>query len=416
MWNNSKKRVVITGIGIITPIGIGKDEFLSSIKNGKSGVGQITAFDTSGFTTRIAAEVKNFVPENYIDKKKVRRMDRFCQFGFSAAKMAVEDSGIDFSKEDLTRVGVILGSGIGGLSTIEKEHSVLLQKGPGRVSPFLIPMQISNICAGEIAIQYGLVGPNYAVTSACASSNHALGDALRLIRYGDAEVIICGGAEATITPVGLGGFCAARALSQRNDEPQKASRPFDKNRDGFVMGEGSAMFVLETLEHAKSRGAKIYAELAGYAATDDAFHITAPREDGYTQSLCIKRALEDAQVNIEDVDYINAHGTSTEFNDKFETLAIKLVFGERAYKIPISSTKSMMGHLLGATGAAELAAILLCMENKFIHPTINYETPDPDCDLDYVPNIAREKEIKVAISNNFGFGGHNAVLVVKKFE
>jgi len=416
MWNNSKKRVVITGIGIITPIGIGKDEFLSSIKNGKSGVGQITAFDASGFTTRIAAEVKNFVPENYIDKKKVRRMDRFCQFGFSAAKMAVEDSGIDFSKEDLTRVGVILGSGIGGLSTIEKEHSVLLQKGPGRVSPFLIPMQISNICAGEIAIQYGLVGPNYAVTSACASSNHALGDALRLIRYGDAEVIICGGAEATITPVGLGGFCAARALSQRNDEPQKASRPFDKNRDGFVMGEGSAMFVLETLEHAKSRGAKIYAELAGYAATDDAFHITAPREDGYTQSLCIKRALEDAQVNIEDVDYINAHGTSTEFNDKFETLAIKLVFGERAYKIPISSTKSMMGHLLGATGAAELAAILLCMENKFIHPTINYETPDPDCDLDYVPNIAREKEIKVAISNNFGFGGHNAVLVVKKFE
>jgi len=416
MWNNSKKRVVITGIGIITPIGIGKDEFLSSIKNGKSGVGQITAFDASGFTTRIAAEVKNFVPENYIDKKKVRRMDRFCQFGFSAAKMAVEDSGIDFSKEDLTRVGVILGSGIGGLSTIEKEHSVLLQKGPGRVSPFLIPMQISNICAGEIAMQYGLVGPNYAVTSACASSNHALGDALRLIRYGDAEVIICGGAEATITPVGLGGFCAARALSQRNDEPQKASRPFDKNRDGFVMGEGSAMFVLETLEHAKSRGAKIYAELAGYAATDDAFHITAPREDGYTQSLCIKRALEDAQVNIEDVDYINAHGTSTEFNDKFETLAIKLVFGERAYKIPISSTKSMMGHLLGATGAAELAAILLCMENKFIHPTINYETPDPDCDLDYVPNIAREKEIKVAISNNFGFGGHNAVLVVKKFE
>jgi len=369
MWNNSKKRVVITGIGIITPIGIGKDEFLSSIKNGKSGVGQITAFDASGFTTRIAAEVKNFVPENYIDKKKVRRMDRFCQFGFSAAKMAVEDSGIDFSKEDLTRVGVILGSGIGGLSTIEKEHSVLLQKGPGRVSPFLIPMQISNICAGEIAIQYGLVGPNYAVTSACASSNHALGDALRLIRYGDAEVIICGGAEATITPVGLGGFCAARALSQRNDEPQKASRPFDKNRDGFVMGEGSAMFVLETLEHAKSRGAKIYAELAGYAATDDAFHITAPREDGYTQSLCIKRALEDAQVNIEDVDYINAHGTSTEFNDKFETLAIKLVFGERAYKIPISSTKSMMGHLLGATGAAELAAILLCMEN--IYPSYN---------------------------------------------
>jgi 3-oxoacyl-[acyl-carrier-protein] synthase II len=265
-------------------------------------------------------------------------------------------------------------------------------------------------------MQYGLMGPNYAVTSACASSNHALGDALRIMRYGDADVMICGGAEATITPVGLGGFCAARALSQRNDEPQKASRPFDKNRDGFVMGEGSAMFVLETLEHAKSRGAKIYAELAGYAATDDAFHITAPREDGVTQSLCMKKALEDAGVNLDDVDYINAHGTSTEFNDKFETLAIKLTFGEKAYKIPVSSTKSMTGHLLGAAGAAELAAILLCIENKFIHPTINYETPDPDCDLDYVPNVAREKEIKVAISNNFGFGGHNAVIVVKKFE
>ncbi len=416
MGENFREQVVITGMGVITPVGIGKEEFLSAIKSGKSGVGQITSFDTSEFTTRIAAEVKNFNPEIYIDKKKVRRMDRFCQFGFAAAKMAVEDSGIDFAKEDLSRVGVILGSGIGGLSTIEREHTVLLQKGPGRISPFLIPMQISNICAGEIAIYYGLTGINYAVTSACASSNHALGDALRLIRYGDADVIICGGAEATITPVGLGGFCAARALSQRNDEPQKASRPFDKNRDGFVMGEGSAMFVLETLEHAKKRGAKIYAELAGYAATDDAFHITAPREDGFTQSMCIRRALEDAKVNIEDVGYINAHGTSTEFNDKIETLAIKLVFGDIAYKIPVSSTKSMTGHLLGAAGAAELAAILLSMEGKFVHPTINYETPDPDCDLDYVPNVARDYEFKVAVSNNFGFGGHNAVIVVKRFE
>lgn len=408
------KRIVITGVGIVSPIGIGKEEFTKSLKEGKSGVGIISSFDVSQYTTRIGAEVKNFVPENFIDKKKVRKMDRFCQFAFAAAKLAIEDSGLDFEKEDVSRVGVLLGSGIGGIYTIEKEIRVMLEKGPGRVSPFLIPMQISNIAAGEIAMQYGLWGPNYAVTSACASANHALGDALRLMRYGDADVMIVGGTEASITPLGLAGFCAARALSTRNDEPQKASRPFDKNRDGFVMGEGSAMFVLETYAHAIARGAKIYAELAGYAATDDAHHITAPRDDGKTQALCIRLALKDANINVEEVDYINAHGTSTELNDKIETFVIKQVFGDRAYKIPISSTKSMTGHLLGAAGAIELSAVLMCMEQKFIHPTINYETPDPECDLDYVPNVLREKEIKVAVSNSFGFGGHNAVIVVRK--
>ncbi|MCX7956999.1 MAG: beta-ketoacyl-ACP synthase II [Endomicrobia bacterium] len=410
-----KKRIVITGMGLVSPIGIGKEEFAHSLENGISGADKITQFDASSYPTKIAAEVKNINPENYIDKKKARRMDRFCQFAFISAKMAIEDAKLDIQKEDPTRIGVIIGSGIGGISTIEKEMRVLVEKGHSKVSPFLIPMEIINMAAGEIAIHYGVNGPNYGVTSACASSNHAIGDALRLLRYGDADVIIAGGSEATITPLGVSGFCSARALSVRNEEPKKASRPFDKNRDGFVMGEGAAVFVLETLEHALKRNAKIYAELAGYAATDDAYHITAPREDGSTQALCMELALKDAGLTIDDVDYINAHGTSTELNDKCETLAIKKVFKERAYKIAISSTKSMTGHLLGAAGAIELAAILVCMENNFIHPTINYETPDPDCDLDYVPNLPRRAQINVAISNSFGFGGHNAVLVVKRY-
>jgi 3-oxoacyl-[acyl-carrier-protein] synthase II len=411
-----KKKVVITGFGVISPIGIGKEQFTTSLKNGVSGVDKITSFDVSEFETKIAAEVKNFNPEDYIEKKKVRRMDRFCQFAVAAAKMAIEDAQLNLQNENLERIGVIIASGIGGIATIEKEMRVLIEKGPSRISPFLIPMQISNIAAGEIAIYYGFKGPNYAVTSACASSNHAIGDALRILRYGDADVIIVGGSEAAITPLGLGGFCAAKALSTRNDEPKKASRPFDKNRDGFVMGEGAAVFVLETEEHAIKRNAKIYAELAGYAATDDAYHITAPREDGSTQALCMKLALKDAGILPEEVEYINAHGTSTPLNDKYETLAIKLTFGEYAYKIPISSTKSMTGHLLGAAGAVELAAILVCMENNFIHPTINYEEPDPDCDLDYVPNVAREKKFNVALSNSFGFGGHNAAIVVKRYQ
>ncbi|MEN3014318.1 MAG: beta-ketoacyl-ACP synthase II [Endomicrobiia bacterium] len=411
-----KKKVVITGVGIVSPVGIGKDEFTVSLKNGRSGVDKITLFDASGYPTTIAAEVKNFNPEEYIDKKKLRRMDRFCQFAFAAAKMAIEDAGLKLEDEDKSRIGVIIGSGIGGISTIESEMQVLLTKGHSKVSPFLIPMEIINMAAGEIAIHYGFLGPNYGVTSACASSNHAIGDALRILRYGDADVIIAGGTEAAITPLGVAGFSSAKALSRRNDEPQKASRPFDKNRDGFVMGEGAAIFVLETLEHAIKRNAKIYAELAGYACNDDAYHITAPREDGSTQALCMELALKDAGVTIDEVDYINAHGTSTPLNDKCETLAIKKVFKDRAYRINISSTKSMTGHLLGAAGAIELAAILVCMENNFIHPTINYEEPDPECDLNYTPNVMVEKKINVALSNSFGFGGHNAVLVVKRYE
>ncbi|OGS11819.1 MAG: beta-ketoacyl-[acyl-carrier-protein] synthase II, partial [Elusimicrobia bacterium RIFOXYB1_FULL_48_9] len=358
---------------------------------------------------------KNFVPENYIEKKKVKRMARFTQVGVAAAKMAIADSGLDFTKENLARIGAITGTGIGGLDVIENEHSSLLEKGQRRVSPFLIPMIITNMLPGELAIEYGFTGPNYAVSSACASSNHAIGDALRLMRYGDADVMITGGAEAAITPLGLAGFCSIKALSMRNDEPQKASRPFDKNRDGFLMGEGAGIIVLETLEHAQKRGAKIYGEILGYGASDDAYHITAPQPEALAAVQAMKHALADAGISPDEIDYINAHGTSTEFNDKIETLAIKKVFGERAYKIPISSTKSMTGHLLGAAGAAELIATLICMEQGFIHPTINYETPDPECDLDYVPNKPREQQINCALSNSLGFGGHNSVLIVKRY-
>jgi len=411
-----RKRIVVTGWGVVTPIGIGREAFAGALRAGVSGAGPITLFDAAAYTSRFACEVKGFKPEEHLDRKKARRMDRFCQFAVVAARMAMEHSGLDPAKEDCTRIGVILGSGIGGLRTIEDEHTELITKGPGRVSPFMIPMQIANIAAGEIAMLYGFNGPNYAIASACASANHAIGDALRMLRYGDADVIIAGGAEAAITPIGLAGFCSLKALSQRNDEPARASRPFDLNRDGFVMGEGAGMFVLETWEHAMARGARIHAELAGYGATDDAYHMTAPREDGAMQALCITRALEDAGVNPDDIDYVNAHGTSTEFNDKFETIAIKKALGEHALQIPVNSTKSMTGHLLGAAGAVELAAIIVQMAGGFVHPTINYETPDPACDLDYVPNAAREKRIHVAISNNFGFGGHNAVLVVRRAD
>jgi len=411
-----KKRVVITGIGIVSPIGIGKDDFINGLLEGKSGAGIITYFDPSPYPTQIACEVKNFNPENYIDKKKVRRTDKFVHFALAAAKMAMEDSKLDLTKEDFSRIGVIIGSGIGGVQTIETEYKVLLEKGPKRVSPFLIPMEIINMASGEIAIEYGFTGPNYGVVSACASSGNAIGDALRLIRYGDADVIITGGSEAGITPLSLAGFCSARALSQRNDQPEKASRPFDKNRDGFVMGEGAGIIVLETLEHAINRNAKIYAELCGYGATDDAYHITAPNPNAESAARAMQLALMDGDTNPEEVDYINAHGTSTQLNDKIETLAIKKVFGERAYKIPISSTKSMTGHLLGAAGAIELIATILCMEKGYVHPTINYEEPDPECDLDYVPNKARQYKINCAISNSLGFGGHNAVLLIKRFN
>jgi len=410
------RRIVITGIGVISPIGTSKEEFAQALSEGKSGIDKITRFDASEYSTKIAGEVKNFNPEEYIDKKKARRMDRFVQLGVAAAQSAIADSMLDLSKEDLTRIGVIVGSGIGGLKTIADECAVLLEKGPRRVSPFLVPMEIINMVGGEIAIEFNFTGVNYGVVSACASSNNAIGDSLRLLRYGDADVIITGGAESSITTVGVAGFCSARALSQRNDNPQGASRPFDKNRDGFVMSEGSGIIVLETLEHAQKRGAKIYAELCGYSATDDAYHMTAPSPDGTSASRAMKLALEDGGIPIEEVDYINAHGTSTELNDKIETSAIKKVFGERAYKIPVSSTKSMTGHLLGAAGAVELIAILMCMEKGFIHPTINYETPDPECDLDYVPNKKRDAQINCAISSSLGFGGHNAVIAVKRFK
>ena len=409
------RRVVITGYGVVSPIGIGIGDFWNSLASGKSGISRVSSFDASQFSSQICAEVKNFQPEKYVDKKKIRKMDRFSQLAFAAAKMAIENAKLDMEKEDPFRVGVIVGSGIGGLSTVAAEHRVLLEKGPRRVSPFMIPMLITNIAAGEIAIAYNIQGPNYSLSSACATSNHTVGDALRLIRYGDADVIIAGGSEAAVTPLGLAGFCSAKALSTRNDDPEHASRPFDKERDGFVMGEGAGIVILEALEHALSRGASIHAELIGYGATDDAYHITAPSPDGQSAARAMSNALADGGVKPEEVDYINAHGTSTPLNDKIETLAIKKVFGDYAYKIPISSNKSMIGHLLGAAGVVELIATILSMEKETVPPTINYEFPDPECDLDYVPNKARPKKIKVALSNSLGFGGHNATLVVRKY-
>ena len=409
------RRVVITGYGVVSPIGIGISDFWNSLASGKSGISRVSSFDASQFSSQICAEVKNFQPEKYVDKKKIRKMDRFSQLAFAAAKMAIENAKLDMEKEDPFRVGVIVGSGIGGLSTVAAEHRVLLEKGPRRVSPFMIPMLITNIAAGEIAIAYNIQGPNYSLSSACATSNHTVGDALRLIRYGDADVIIAGGSEAAVTPLGLAGFCSAKALSTRNDDPEHASRPFDKERDGFVMGEGAGIVILEALEHALSRGASIHAELIGYGATDDAYHITAPSPDGQSAARAMSNALADGGVKPKEVDYINAHGTSTPLNDKIETLAIKKVFGDYAYKIPISSNKSMIGHLLGAAGVVELIATILSMEKETVPPTINYEFPDPECDLDYVPNKARPKKIKVALSNSLGFGGHNATLVVRKY-
>jgi len=411
----NKRRIVITGIGVLSPIGIGQEEFTKALREGKSGANLIDSFDTADYACKIGANVKNFKPEDFIDRKKARRMARFTQLGISAAKMAIEDSGLDFSKEDLSRIGSVTGTGIGGMDIIEQEHTTLITKGPRRVSPFLIPMIITNMLPGEIAIEYGFTGPNYAVTSACASANHAMGDALRLLRYGDADVIITGGSEGAVTPIAVAGFCSLKALTTRNDDPLKASRPFDKNRDGFLIGEGAAVLVLETLEHALNRGAKIYAEFAGYGASDDAYHMTAPSPEAKSAVQAMEMAIKDAGISKDDIDYINAHGTSTDMNDRIETLAIKKVFGEKAYKIPVSSTKSMTGHLLGAAGAVEAVATVLCMKNGFIHPTINYETPDPDCDLDYVPNTARQQQITCALSNSLGFGGHNATVILKKY-
>ncbi|MDK2822167.1 MAG: 3-oxoacyl-[acyl-carrier-protein] synthase [Clostridia bacterium] len=410
-----KKRVVVTGLGIISPVGTGIEKFWSNLLEGISGIGPITRFDAGEMSTKIAGEVKDFQVEKYIDKKEARRMDLFTQYAVSAAKMAIEDSGLDLEQVDLNRVGVILGSGIGGMETFEDQCRVLINKGPNRVSPFMVPMMIVNMAAGQISIHLGAKGPNITVVSACASGTNAVGDAFKLIQRGDADIVISGGTEASITPLTFAGFCSMKALSTRNDEPARASRPFDKDRDGFVMGEGSAILVLEDLEHAKRRNATIYAEVLGYGSTADAHHITAPAPEGEGAARAMTMAIKDAGLKPEQIDYINAHGTSTELNDKFETLAIKRVFGAASKNVLVSSTKSMTGHLLGAAGALELTATALAIKYGQIPPTINYENPDPECDLDYVPNVKREKDIQFALSNSLGFGGHNATVVLGKY-
>lgn len=413
----NKRRVVVSGMGVITPIGLSIDEYWNSLIEGRSGIDRISRFDVSRYTSQIAGEVRDFNTEQFdIDTKKARRIDVFVQYALAAAKEAFESSGIDMEKEDPFRCGAVIGSGIGGLKTVENEHIKLLEKGPKRVSPFLIPGMIIDIAAGEVAIKYGLNGINYGIVSACASSAHAIGDSMRMIQYGDADVIFSGGAEYSTTPVGLAGFCSARALSSRNDEPKKACRPFDAQRDGFVMSEGAGILVLEELEHAVKRGANILAEIVGYGATADAYHITAPHPDGAGGMRAMKNALKDAELAPEDIDYINAHGTSTSLNDKIETQVIKNVFGEHARKLAISSTKSMTGHLLGAAGVVEIIASIKSINEGVIHPTINYENPDPECDLDYVPNQARQQKVNTVLSNSLGFGGHNATIIVKKFS
>lgn len=409
-----KQRVVVTGMGAITPIGNNVDTFWENSKEGKCGIDFIKAFDTSNFKVKIGAEVKDFVPEDYIDKKEAKRMDRYCQLAMAAAKMAVEDSGLDLENIDKERMGVLVGSGIGGLGTIEKEYEKLLQKGPGRVSPMLIPMIISNMASGNIAIQYGAKGVCTSVVTACATGTNAIGDSFRLLQYGSADIMIAGGAEASITQLGLAGFASLTALSTSTDVT-RASIPFDKERDGFVMGEGAGVLILETLEHAVKRGAKIYAEVVGYGTTCDAYHMTAPHPEGDGGARAMTLAIKDAGINNEEISYINAHGTSTPYNDKLETLAIKRVFGENAYNIPISSTKSMTGHLLGAAGAVEGIACIKALQEGFIPPTIGYKVKDEECDLDYVPNVGREADLKYTLSNSLGFGGHNASIILKKW-
>ena len=411
----AKRRVVITGMGAITPLGNTAPETWESMLAGKSGVDKITLFDTEAFTTKIAAEVKNFDPNDHFDRKEARKLDRYTQFALVAATEAVQDSGLRFEEEDRDRIGVIIGSGIGGMYSFEEEHTKLITKGPRRVSPFFIPQMIGDIAAGYVSMKYNLKGPNYGTVSACATAGHALGSAFRAIQYGDADIMVAGGAEASVSPMGVAGFNSMKAISTRNDEPTRASRPFDAERDGFVMGEGSGILILEELEHAIARGAKIYAEFSGMSFTADAHHITAPAPGGEGAVRAMRGAIKDAGLTPEQVDYINAHGTSTGENDKNETAAIKTVFGERAYHMSISSTKSMSGHLLGASAAIECIAAVYAVVNGKIPPTINYENPDPNCDLSYVPNKAIEQEVNAAISNSFGFGGHNVCLCVTKY-
>ena len=411
-----RRRVVVTGMGMVSPLAIGVEETWQALIQGKSGVARITKFDPTGFDTQIAAEVKNFAPENFMDKKDVRRMDIFIQYAMAAADMALKDAQLKITPANADRVGVVVGAGLGGLTTIENFHKVLMEKGPGRISPFFIPMLIVNEAPGQISIRFGAKGPNTSAVTACATGNHNIGDAWRIIQRGDADAVIAGGVEATITPLAVAGFNAMKALSTRNAEPEKASRPFDKDRDGFVMGEGSGIIILEELQGALDRGAKIYAEIIGYGLTGDAYHITAPAPDGEGAARCMAMALKSAGIDPAEVDYINAHGTSTDYNDLYETMAIKTVFKEHAKKLAISSTKSMIGHLLGGAGGVEAIFTILTISRGIILPTINYQTPDPGCDLDYVPNVSRKASVRIALSNSFGFGGTNAVLIFKKFE
>lgn len=408
-------RVVITGVGAITPVGSGNENVWENIKNGVSGIGRITKFDPSDFACQVGAEVKDFKAADYIDRKEAKRMDLFVQYAVAAAKIAVEDAELNMDDEDPTRVGVMVGSGIGGINTLCEQHSRMLDKGPSKVSPFMIPMMISNMAVGQIGIAFNCKGVNLTTVSACASGTDAIGQAMLAVRRGDADVMITGGSEATINELALAGFSSMKALTTRNDMPEKACSPFDLNRDGFIMGEGSGIMVVESLEHAKARGAKIIAELAGYGSTNDAYHITAPSPGGEGGARCMALAVKDAGIAPEDVDYINAHGTSTPYNDKFETQAIKTVFGDYAYKLAVSSTKSMTGHMLGAAGGIEGIISAWAVRDNFLPPTINLENPDPECDLDYVANKGRESVINYAVSNSLGFGGHNASIVLKKY-
>jgi 3-oxoacyl-[acyl-carrier-protein] synthase II len=405
--------VWITGLGIVSPLGNNMREFWDNLTAGVSGAGPITRFDTTDYETRFACEVKNFTTEGTLDRKEAKRMDRFVQYAVVAAYQAVQDAGLDLNAIDLRRAGVIIGSGIGGMETFEQQHQALVDKGPKRVSPFFIPMMIVDMAAGQVSIQLGLKGPNFATVSACSSGAHAIGEALRLIRAGDADLILAGGSEATITPMAMAGFGSARALSTRNDDPQRASRPFDIDRDGFVIGEGAALLILEGEDHARRRGAEPLCELAGYGASGDAYHMTAPCVDGEGAARAMARALDDAELSPQDVSYINAHGTSTPAGDPAEVAAIKTVFGEHARKLSVSSTKSMTGHLLGAAGGLEAAATAMTLARGIVPPTINLEKPDPTCDLDFVPNQARTQTVKAALSNSFGFGGHNVTLAVR---
>ncbi|SYX82751.1 beta-ketoacyl-ACP synthase II [Paenibacillus alvei] len=410
-----KHRVVVTGMGVVTALGSDIETFWNNLLEGKSGVSHIEAFDATDYPTQIAASVKDFNPEDFMDKKETRRMDRFVQFAVAASKNALEDAKLDVREQtNPDRVGVIVGSGIGGLGTWEDQHTILMEKGVKRVSPFFIPMMIANMASGQVSITVGARGPNTAAVSACATGTHSIGDAYKIIQRGDADVMICGGAEATIRPIGMAGFCAMRAMSTRNDEPERASRPFDVDRDGFVMGEGAGVLVLESLEHALARGARIYGEVAGYGMSGDAHHMTEPDPTG--AALCMNRALADGELAPEQIDYINAHGTSTPVGDRSETKAIKSALGDHAYKTAVSSTKSMTGHLLGAAGGVEAVICSLVLQHGMIPPTINLENQDPECDLDYVPNVARKADVQVAMSNSFGFGGHNATIVLKKYE